>query len=475
MKRLSAGKTIMALLSAFVFVALATGSAFGMDPVDASHALSLCVEWTEGFTSHLDGIALASAGVAATKEGAEKIMSEVKKLNEGIKERFEKIGKWEKTIKELEAASLGSADEKEKVVKATTEVAELVDQVKGLQDSLTERQDEFETKMQSQIASGGAGQSIRDQIKAALTEAGIKSGFSGKKSIPIEGKAVTNLAGSGGPLLQEEERPGILAPGEQTLTVLDLVPTIPTSQSSIVFRRELAQTGGPDYQGAQGTRKSESDFTFEQASENVETIAHLTKAADQMLDDVEGFSAYLQSRMMYLLRHKASGEVLVGDGAAGHINGIKTQATAYNAANEADVTNPTKLDRLELARVQVMDSLFPPTGYVLAPIDWSLVKLSKNANNSYIFNQPQGLAGPRLWGLPVAESYQQTEGEFTVGSFTPAALHFWVRQQARVLLSTENEADFVENLVTILAEMRGALTVYRPSAFVDGSLDMAVT
>lgn len=48
------------------------------------------------------------------------------------------------------------------------------------------------------------------------------------------------------------------------------------------------------------------------------------------------------------------------------------------------------------------------------------------------------------------------------------------RWASRVEVATENEDDFVKNLVTILAEERLALAVYRPEAFIYGNIVPAV-
>ncbi len=57
---------------------------------------------------------------------------------------------------------------------------------------------------------------------------------------------------------------------------------------------------------------------------------------------------------------------------------------------------------------------------------------------------------------------------FMVGAFNIAAQVF-DRQQAVVEVSTENDKDFISNLVTIRAEERLALAVFRPESFVHGT------
>src|SRR3546814_3746850 len=60
-----------------------------------------------------------------------------------------------------------------------------------------------------------------------------------------------------------------------------------------------------------------------------------------------------------------------------------------------------------------------------------------------------------------------TAGNFLTGAFRLGAQIF-DRQDARVEVSTEDSDNFRKNLVTILAEERLALAVYRPEAFIRG-------
>ena len=61
-----------------------------------------------------------------------------------------------------------------------------------------------------------------------------------------------------------------------------------------------------------------------------------------------------------------------------------------------------------------------------------------------------------------------TEGSFLVGDFQSAAI-YWDRQSITVEAGYQN-TDFTQNQITVLAEMRGALTVVVPDALVSGAL-----
>ncbi|MGZ7967615.1 phage major capsid protein, partial [Pseudomonas aeruginosa] len=87
----------------------------------------------------------------------------------------------------------------------------------------------------------------------------------------------------------------------------------------------------------------------------------------------------------------------------------------------------------------------------------------------YIIGSPQNGTTPTLWRLPVVETQAITQDEFLTGAFSLGAQIF-DRMDIEVLVSTENDKDFENNMVTIRAEERLAFAVYRPEAFVSGSL-----
>ena len=130
-------------------------------------------------------------------------------------------------------------------------------------------------------------------------------------------------------------------------------------------------------------------------------------------------------------------------------------------------TTPTAIDQLRFAMLQAALAEYPATGHVMHPIDWARIETTKDADGRYIIGNPQGTARPTLWGLPVVATQAIEQDKFLTGAFRLGAQVF-DRWRARVEVATENEDDFVKNLVTILAEERLALAVYRPEAFIYG-------
>jgi HK97 family phage major capsid protein len=76
--------------------------------------------------------------------------------------------------------------------------------------------------------------------------------------------------------------------------------------------------------------------------------------------------------------------------------------------------------------------------------------------------------------LPVLDSTTLEPGEFLIGAFDVAA-QLWDREDANVEISTEDQDNFIKNLVTIRAEERLALTVYREESFIYGDFDTTVS
>jgi HK97 family phage major capsid protein len=260
----------------------------------------------------------------------------------------------------------------------------------------------------------------------------------------------------------------IYAP-ERRLVIRDLLAPGQTNQGNVEYTREVAFTNAARVV-TEGDTKPSSNITFNLINAPVRTVAHIFKASRQILDDAPALASYIDARARYGLMLAEEDEILNGDGTGQHLSGIVPAATAYNAS--FTLVGHTRLDSLRQAILQVALAYFPATGIVLNPIDWAQIQTLKDSQGRYIIGNPQDGNVPRLWGLPVVESISMTATEFLVGAFRPFAQIF-DRMEIEVLLSTENSTDFEKNMVTIRAEERLALAIYRTDAFVHGDFDTA--
>lgn len=276
-------------------------------------------------------------------------------------------------------------------------------------------------------------------------------------------KAITSLANSAGQAVAPDFRPDIMSLGRRRFTIRDLMLPGRTNGNAVTYVRETGFTNNAAPQGADGTKKAESTLVLEAVVQAVTTIAHFMKASKQILDDVPQLESYIDGRLRYGLQYAEELQLLKGSGATYNLNGIYTQASAYAAP--ITITDATRIDTIRLMMLQTFLAEYPATGIVLHPSDWAAIELGKDANDRYIIGDPQGVLTPRLWGLPVVETQAMTINTALVGAFRPMSQIF-DREDPQVVIATENEDDFVKNLITIRAEERLASAVYRPEAFV---------
>ena len=274
----------------------------------------------------------------------------------------------------------------------------------------------------------------------------------------------TDTDGAAGDLVTTTRLPGVIAPPDRRLTVRDLITPGRMDGNALEYVKETGFTNNAA-PVAEGAKKPESSLKFDLVSTTAKVIAHYMKASRQILSDASQLASYIDGRLRYGLAFKEEQQLLNGDGTGQNLLGIIPQATAYAAP--ITLADATVIDKIRLAMLQAQLAEFPATGIVMNPIDWTRVELEKDTTGRYIIGNPQGVIGATLWNLPVVTTQAIAEDKFLTGAFRLGAQVF-DRWQARVEVATENEDDFVKNLVTILAEERLALAVYRPEAFIYG-------
>lgn len=284
-------------------------------------------------------------------------------------------------------------------------------------------------------------------------------------------KNITSLTGSGGAGIYNDQLPGVIENPLRPLSIRDLVMPGRTVSNLLEWIQELSFTNNADVV-TEGTLKPQSELTYERKNTGVSTIAHWIRATKQVLADFPQLASLINGRLRWGLKIKEEDQLLFGDGVGENLLGLVPQATTYNVA--FNTAGDTMIDILRHAMLQVRLSFYPSTGHVLSPVDWHYIELTKDLENRYIMASPTSRTPPMLWGLPVVESDGMHNGNFLTGAFRMAAQIF-DREDAAILVSTEDQDNFVKNLVTVLCEERLALLVYRPLAFVYGAFPAGAT
>lgn len=370
------------------------------------------------------------------------------------------------TVRELAEKALAEA---EKGVTLSETAKEAIDQAVITMNETKSRMEE----MQQQIDRGGnEGEQLLTAGQRFVEDEGFKA-FAGQTRPRgrhiVDVKDITSLttdaAGSVGTLVQPQRVAGTELP-QRRMTIRALLAQGNTNSSSIEYDKEKVFTNNAA-PVAEGALKPQSEIQYEEATAPVRTIAHWMRASVQILADAPALRSIIDQRLRYGLAFVEETQLLTGSGSGQNLTGLITAATAYSAPGSLSATTPVDVIRLMILQVALAE--YPANGIVLNPIDMAAIEMSKDSAGGYLIGDPQGTINKRLWGLPVVETQAVSVDKSLVGAFDLAAQIF-DRQDATVEVSTEDQDNFVKNKVTIRAEERLALAIYRPAALVYGDL-----
>ncbi|MCW6544694.1 phage major capsid protein [Yersinia ruckeri] len=396
-------------------------------------------------------------------------MSDVNELLKKVSAQLEKTSsefsaKAEAALAEAKNSGQLSAETKTAVDKIATEFNALTEANKTLKFSLGELEQHV---AQMPLANAvNAVQSIGQIVVSAENVKAFAASIEGGKRISVPVSAALLSTGVAEGVVEPQRLPGIDTAPKQRLFIRDLIAPGRTGSPAIFWVQQTGFTNAAKVV-PEGTTKLYSGIEFATKITPVTTIAHMFKASKQIMDDFAQLQSTVDAEMRYGLKYVEEQEILFGDGTGAHLHGIVPQATAFAAAFE--VAQQNGIDDLRLAMLQAQLARFPASGHVLHFIDWAKIELTKDTLGRYILANPTGLTGPTLWGLPVvATETAAFKGKFLTGAFNAAAQLF-DREDANVVISTENADDFEKNMISIRCEERLALAVKRPEAFIYGS------
>lgn len=317
------------------------------------------------------------------------------------------------------------------------------------------------------------GSSRVEAIKSAMNTDGFRTFrggamTSGPMSLGLELKALTSLQGSPEtPQVGYDVQPdniGVQTQVMRPLSILSVLQTRATTSNTIGYNRiSFAGSAMAGYQEGEGTEKTEAELASAWNEAPVQTIAVHTTLSKQVLDDEPQLAQAVENLLRYGLANKVDAELMNGDGAQFHIEGLLTQATAATA------TATAAADRIGQVSSAMQATGYSPSVVFVNPADWFTISSERaEGDGHYVAGGWNAPASPNIYGLRVVPSAVVPIGEALV--MDPAVAMVAVRQQPTVEMTREHNGNFTKNLVTILAETRLGLVVTDPAGLRSVSL-----
>lgn len=257
-----------------------------------------------------------------------------------------------------------------------------------------------------------------------------------------------------------ERPPGAVTLGQQQLTVADLFAQGQTSAPTIRYVKEDTFTNAATTV-AEGAAKPEASWDLSEVDAAVRKIAVTTKVTDELFSDYPTIRSYINDRLPFMVRQREELQLLAGDGIAPNILGVLNVSGILTYA----LSGETNVDAIYKGITKVRtEGFFEPDAVVIDPTNWTPIRLLKTVAGEYIWGAPS-LQGPEtIFGKRVVVTVNMTDNTALVGAFRMGGTVYY-RQGLRVEATNSNEDDFEKNLITMRAEQREALAVWRPKAF----------
>lgn len=288
---------------------------------------------------------------------------------------------------------------------------------------------------------------------------------------------VRALFGTTNNVVRPTRIPGYIQQNDQPLTILDVIDRRPIATNSVEWVQETTPPNAAT-EVAEGAVKPEATFALTLVTDTAATIAHFVNITRQTLHDDLQMQSYVEGRLSYGLMKRLAAQVINGNGTAPNLKGILAQTglgvyVAGTATEKAIIS-------IRKAKTVAQLSEYEPDSVVLNPVDFEAVELTTDAQGEFAVSPNVQMAlSPRIWGLNIVvttaitgTTFGTTGGTFLVGAFREGVT-LWERTGVQLFITDSHASNFTSNILTLLAELRAALSVWRPKSIVKGTFGIS--
>jgi HK97 family phage major capsid protein len=286
----------------------------------------------------------------------------------------------------------------------------------------------------------------------------------------------TGAGGPGGGLVPPAYQAGVVEKLFEPLGVADVFATSNVTASQVRYVVEGTATNAAAGVAEAGL-KPESTIALSETTEAIRKIATVLPVSDELLEDAVSVQQYINGRLPLFVRLEEERQLLRGSGSGSNeLLGIFGRAGVNTYTKLAADDNSVALAKV-IANTAGSAFLAPDT-IIMHPTNWLNTRLLRDGTGgtigqyygggpftgAYGNSGAPGIFGQQLWNTRVVLSNHVGAGTALVGNFGQAAM-VWRRGGVSVEASNSHSDYWQRNLVSLRAEERLGLGVYRPAAF----------
>lgn len=317
------------------------------------------------------------------------------------------------------------------------------------------------------------------------------------------------LPGAVGAGIQPDWLPGIVDLRYYPLKFSELISSFATDAPNLSYLVE-ATSNRQATATAEGALFPFSSGTFSRVYEQIGKVTNAMVLTDETIEDAPLLRNFLQNTLLDGVVRQEDTQLLAGGGYPG-VNGLLNRSTGFTKPEthsaETNVVVPASATPglggqpitiaslthgLEIVgegsamptasqiAIGIFNTFvnieyqtqFSPTAVVMNPLDWATIRTGQDENGQFYggswFFGDYGQAsnsGQMLWGKPVVTTAAIPQGYILVGYFGPEAIRTARRRGIVFQQTNSNENDFIYGKVTMRADSRLGLAVFRPSVY----------
>lgn len=336
---------------------------------------------------------------------------------------------------------------------------------------------DYVEKLQKEGVGAGAAartKSLREELGEIMEKnhESIQKNKGGKTPLEFDAKAMIQKAdmsftgNTTGTVVAPEYNPVIYGPPNQVPHIRTLINVGATSSNAYWYTQAKLKAGSP-VPGIidPGQTKTQIEYQFDGIMVPVIKIAGYVRLPEEMVDDIEGMTSFLQNYLPEEVLKVEDTQILRGTGTANkQFNGLFTSSPLY--APSAGVDPLESWDVLADANAQLMNQWYVATRTLVNPIDWMFLVTRKSTDGIYstptlLYNAPLSIAG-----VPVQPHPLVLQDQFLTGYFPAAELK--IKRGLTVRFYDQDQDNAIKNMITVVAEERAAFANYYPNAFIQG-------